>query len=371
MKIPLLDLKAEYAPIKSEILRALEQVLDSMQLYMGPNCRAFEEEFATRVGVKHAVGLSSGTDALLLAFLALGIKAGDEVIVPSHTFIATVAPLALLGARPVFIDINPQNYTLNPDLLEPLVTERTRAVVPVHLYGQAADMDRTVEFAQRHRLCVIEDVCQAIDGEYRGKKLGSIGDIGCFSFVYTKNVKAYADAGAVTTNNADLAEKIRRLRDHGRTDKYTHPSFGLNARLGELEAAILRVQLRYNATRTEGRRNNASQLNSRLRSSGIRLPIEESFARHVYHLYVIRSAHRDALAAHLNQRGIQTGIHYPIPCHLQEACKSYPTRSGSLEQTEKASKEILSIPVYPELTSTQLQYIADAIIDFQKQPRRT
>ncbi len=370
MKIPLLDLKAEYAPIKSEILRALEEVLDGMQLYMGPNCRAFEEEFANSIGVRHAIGLSSGTDALLLAFMALGIKPDDEVIVPSHTFVATVAPLAFLGARPVFIDINPHNYTLNPDLLGALVTERTRAVVPVHLYGHAADMDRIVEFAQRHRLWVIEDVCQAVAGECRGKKLGSIGDIGCFSFVYTKNMKAYADAGAVTTNNDDLAEKIRRLRDHGRTDKYTHPSFGLNARLGELEAAILRIQLRHNEKRTEGRRDHASQLNSQLRNSGIGLPIEESYARHVYHLYVVRSAHRDELAAHLNERGIQTGIHYPIPCHLQGACRPYSRRSGSLPQTEKAAKEILSIPVYPELTSTQVQYIADAIIDFQRQPRR-
>jgi dTDP-4-amino-4,6-dideoxygalactose transaminase len=227
-------------------------------------------------------------------------------------------------------------------------------------------MDRVLQFARRHGLWVVEDVCQAVAAEYRGKKLGSIGDIGCFSFVYTKNMKAYADAGALTTNNSELAERIRRLRDHGRTDKYTHPSFGLNARLGELEAAILRIQLRHNAVRTEGRRNNASRLNERFRDCELGLPIEESYGRHVYHLYVVRSARRDALAAHLSEHGIQTGIHYPIPCHLQQACAAFSKARNSLPHTERAANEILSIPIYPELTPSQLDCIADAIIAFDK-----
>jgi dTDP-4-amino-4,6-dideoxygalactose transaminase len=363
--IPLQDLKAEYAPIKAEVMKALEAVLDGMQLYLGPNVSALEEEFASYIGVRHAIGTSSGTDALWLAYHSLGVKPGDEVLVPSHTFIATVAPLAMLGARPVFIDIDPESFNMDPALLEAALTERTRGIVAVHLYGQPVDMDPVVEIARKHGLWVVEDAAQAVGSEFKGRKVGTLADIACFSFVYTKNVKAYGDAGMVTTSSDAVADQIRRVRDHGRADKYTHPVFGVNARLGELEAAILRVQMKYVDERTEGRRKNAASFSEQLGGlSGLVVPKESSFGKHVYHLYVVRSPRRDALATYLRDQGIHTGIHYPVPCHLQEASASFGFGRGSLPNTERAADEILSLPVYPEMTRTQVDRVVRAVREF-------
>jgi len=361
VNIPLQDLRAEYRPIKHEVMQAIEQVLDDMTLYLGPNVREFEREFAAYIGTRHAVGVSSGTDALLLAYMALGVQPGDEVIVPSHTFIATVAPLSFLGARPVFVDIDPVTFTIDPARLEAALTPRTRGVVPVHLYGQAADMDPILAFARAHGLWVAEDAAQAVGADYRGRKLGAFGEAGCFSFIFTKNLRAYGDAGMITTDDDALAERVRRLRDHGRTDKYTHPSHGLNARLNEIPAAILRVQMRYHEERTRARQANARSLDEGLRGAGVAIPAVRPGARHVYHLYVVRSAGRDALATQLAERGIQTGVHYPIPCHLQGACRAWSAGKGSLPHTERAADEILTLPVYPELTREQLDYLIDAV----------
>ncbi len=364
MHIPLQDLKAEFRPIKSEIMRAIEDVLDGMTLYMGPNHTAFEREFAGYIGVRHAIGVSSGTDALLLAYLALGVQPGDEIIAPSHTFIATVAPLAFLGARPIFVDIDPLTYTLDPAQLQRALTPRTRGIVPVHLYGQAAHMDAVLQFALEHGLWVLEDAAQAVGADYRGRKLGGLGNAGCFSFVFTKNLRAYGNAGLVTTNDDDLADRIRRLRDHGRSDKYTHPEHGLNARLDEIPAAILRVQMRYLERRLEQRGENARFLTGRIGGGGIETPVEAGHGKHTYHLYVIRSPQRNELAAYLGERGIQTGIHYPIPCHLQGACLDSSRAPESLPETERAAAEILTLPIYPELTCEQLQYIADSVLEW-------
>lgn len=364
MKIPLRDLKAEYQTVKGEVQEAVGKVLEGMTLYMGPNIRALEAEFAAYAGARHAVGASSGTDAILLALMALGVKPGDEVIVPSHTFIASVAPIVFLGGTPVFVDIDPGTYNLDPALLPGLLTRRTKGVLAVHLYGQPAEMDPILDFARRHGLWVIEDACQAVGAEYRGRRVGRLGDAGCFSFVYTKNLTGYGDAGIVTTDDSRLAGLLQMLCDHGRADKYRHEVFGLNARLGEIEAAILRVQMKHQEARTEARRRNARYLGELLRGAGVAAPAAPGHVRHVYHQYVIRSARRDALAAHLNRLGVQTGIHYPIPCHLQTPCAPFTSGKGHLPHTEKAAEEILSLPVYPELTQEQLEYLGEAVASF-------
>ena len=366
MKIPLRDLKAEYQTVKGEVQEAVGKVLEGMTLYMGPNIRALEAEFAAYAGARHAVGASSGTDAILLALMALGVKAGDEVIVPSHTFIASVAPIVLLGGTPVFVDIDPGTYNLDPGLLPGLLTKRTKGILAVHLYGQPAEMDPILDFARRRGLWGVEDACQAVGAEYRGRRVGRLGDMGCFSFVYTKNLTGYGDAGIVTTDDSRLAGLLQMLCDHGRADKYRHEVFGLNARLGEIEAAILRVQMKHQEARTEARRRNARYLGELLRTAGFVAPVEMSHVRHVYHQYVIRSSRRDALAAHLGRLGVQTGIHYPIPCHLQTPCAPFTSGKGHLPHTERAAGEILSLPVYPELTQEQLEYMGEAVASFPR-----
>lgn len=362
--IPFLDLKAEYQSQKSEVLAAIEQVLDTMQLHNGPETRALEEEFAAYCGARHAVAVGSGTDALLLTYAALGLGPGDEVIVPSHTFIATVAPLAFLGATPVFVDIDPLLYTMDPEHVQAAVTLRTKAIVPVHLYGQPADMAGIQEIALRHGLAVVEDACQAVGASYQGRPVGSLGDAAAFSFVFTKNLKGYGDGGMVTTGRDDLAEQVRRLRDHGRTGKYEHPAFGLNCRMDEIQAAIVRIALRRLDERTARRREIARRYTQALRGTSLLPPAERDDVRHVYHLYVLRSQHRDELAAHLQEAGIATGVHYPIPCHAQEACRTAGYRPVSLPQTEQTAREILSLPVYPELTDAQVDRIVGEVTAF-------
>jgi len=362
--IPFLDLKAEYQSQRAEVLAAIEQVLDSMQLHNGPETRALEEEFAAYCGARHAVAVGSGTDALLLTYAALGLGAGDEVIVPSHTFIATVAPLAFLGATPVFVDIDPVLFTMDPERVQAAVTPRTKAIVPVHLYGQPADMAAIQEISRRHGLAVVEDACQAVGASYQGQSVGSLGDAAAFSFVFTKNLKGYGDGGIITTDRDDLAEQVRRLRDHGRAGKYEHPMFGLNCRMDEIQAAIVRIALRRLEERTERRRQIAWRYTQALHGTEFLPPAEREAVRHVYHLYVLRSRRRDELAAHLNEAGIATGIHYPIPCHLQEACRTAGYDPVSLPETEQTAREILSLPVYPELTDEQVDRIVGAVAAF-------
>lgn len=368
VNIPFLDLKAEFHEQKKEILAAVDAVLEGMQLHNGPNVAALEEEFADYCDVSHAIGVGSGTEALLLAYVAAGINWGDEVIVPSHTFIATVAPLGFLGARPVFVDIDPDTYELDPKQVEKRIGRRTRAVVPVHLYGHPADMTSITDIARRYGLAVIEDACQAVGARWHGKPVGALGDIGCFSFVFTKNLKGYGDAGMITTNDDALAEHVRLLRDHGRTSKYTHSIFGLNCRLDEVQAAIIRVQMRLQEKRTERRRVIARRYTEAFAGSGLVTPVESVQARHVYHLYVVRVPEalggRDAMAEWLKENGVATGVHYPIPCHLQEPCARYGFKPGSLPITEDYVDEILSLPVYPELTDAQVDWSIEKTLEF-------
>jgi dTDP-4-amino-4,6-dideoxygalactose transaminase len=362
-RIPLLDLRAEYEPLKERILAVIAEVLDGMQLYQGRYVKELEERFAAYCGTRYAVGVGSGTEALMLALWASGIGPGDEVIVPSLTFIATPAAVAFLGARPVFVDVDPETCTMDARQAEAAVTPRTKAIVPVHLYGQTADMELIIALARRRGLPVIEDACQAVGAEYGGRRAGSLGDAAAFSFVFTKNLKAYGDAGMVTTDDEALARRIAMLRDHGRADKYAHPVLGLNCRLDEIQAAIVCLKMDYIEGWTEGRRRNAAFYNRALAGSGLGLPYERAGGRHVYHQYVVRSPGRDALARHLSERGVATGVHYPLPCHLQEWCLPYGDGPGSLPVSEALSREVLSLPVYPELTADQRERVASAVME--------
>jgi len=362
--IPLLDLRAEYEPLKERILAVIAEVLDGMQLYQGRYVKELEERFAAYCGTRYAIGVGSGTEALMLALWACGVGPGDEVIVPSLTFIATPAAAAFLGARPVFVDVEPDTCTMDVRQAEAAVTRRTKAIVPVHLYGQTADMEPIVALARRRGLRVIEDACQAVGAEYGDRRAGSLGDAAAFSFVFTKNLKAYGDAGMVTTDDEALARRVAMLRDHGRADKYTHPILGLNCRLDEIQAAIVCLKMDYVEAWTEGRRRNAGFYSRTLTGSGLGLPHERPGGRHVYHQYVVRSARREALARHLAERGIATGVHYPVPCHLQEWCLSYGGGPGSLPVSEALSQEVLSLPVYPELTAGQRERVVSAVMEF-------
>lgn len=300
----------------------------------------------------------------MLALWAGGVGTGDEVIVPSLTFIATPAAVAFLGARPVFVDVDPETYTMSVSQVRAAITPRTRAIVPVHLYGQTAEMEPIVSLGRSLGLRVIEDACQAVGAEYGGRRAGSLADAAAFSFVFTKNLKAYGDAGMVTTSDEALAHRIAMLRDHGRADKYSHPVLGLNCRLDEIHAAVLCVKLDHIEEWNEGRRRNAALYNEALAGSGLDLPHERPSGRHVYHQYVVRSPRRDDLARYLSDRGIATGVHYPIPCHLQEWCLPYGHGPGSLPESEALSREVLSLPVYPELTTDQRERIVSAVLQF-------
>lgn len=369
MSIPLVDLRAEYEPLKDEIRRSFDDILESMYLFLGENVQAFEQEFADFCGTDFAVGVGSGTEALHLALLALGVGDGDEVITVSHTFIATVEAISYVGARPVFVDIDPQTYLLDISQIESKITESTRAIIPVHLYGQVVDMDPLFEIAKRHELKIVEDACQAHGAEYKGKRAGSIGDLGCFSFYFSKNLGAYGEGGMVVSNDGQLTDKLRLLRNHGQESKYRHKMIGLNSRIDELQAAILRIKLKRLAESNEKRRQNASLYNSLLQDVDLVTPHEADYGKHVYHLYVVRAKDRDGLRQWLDDRGIQTGIHYPIPCHLQEACLAYGCTLGDLPITEEVASQVLSLPMYPELRREQIEMIVQAIREFEEQDR--
>jgi dTDP-4-amino-4,6-dideoxygalactose transaminase len=361
MKIPLVDLKAQYATVKDEIDAAIQRVVSSSSFILGDEVADFEQAFARYVGAKGAVGVASGTAALHLALLACGVGPGAEVITTAHTFIATAEAISHTGARPVFVDIDPQTYNIDPERVQAAITPRTRAILPVHLYGQPAEMKSLWDIAQQSNLWVIEDAAQAHGAKFNGQPCGSMSHLACFSFYPGKNLGAYGDAGAVVGNDESLLEKLRRLRDHGRITKYQHDELGFGERMDAMQAAILGAKLPYLDAWTEARRAHARLYKELLAPSHVVTPHESSDVRHVYHLYVIRSARRDALLAHLNQQGIGAAIHYPIPLHRQPAYLKLGYGDESLPVTEKVADEVLSLPMYPELSDEQIVYVVEAV----------
>jgi dTDP-4-amino-4,6-dideoxygalactose transaminase len=361
MKIPLVDLQAEYHSIKPEIMAAIEGVLENMQLFLGPQSQMFEHEFAEYCGCRFGVGISTGTDALILALRACDIGPGDEVITVANTFIATVEAIALVGATPVFVDIDPDTYTMDWRQLGQVLTPQTKAIIPVHLYGHPVDMQPVLDFARLHGLRVIEDASQAHGATYRGRRVGGIGDIGCFSLYYSKNLGAYGEAGICVTNDAKLAESIRKYRDHGSLIRYQHEIIGVNARLDEIQAAILRVKLPYLEQWNTARQNHAKFYSEHLQGIAQAIPLVQPWATHVFYVYVIQVQDRDHFRKVLEQEGIATGVHYPIPVHLQPACARYGYVRGTLPVTETVTERIVSLPMYPELHSEQLQMVVNAV----------
>jgi dTDP-4-amino-4,6-dideoxygalactose transaminase len=359
--IPFVDLKAQYAGIKDEVNVAIQGILESCQFTLGSEVVAFEEEFATYCQAQYGIGVNTGTSALHLALLAAGIGPGDEVITVPFTFVATVAAIYYTGATPVFVDINPRTFTIDVKAIESAITERTKAILPVHLYGQPADMDPILEIAKRHGLVVIEDAAQAHGAEYKGKRVGSIGDMGCFSFYPGKNLGAYGEGGMVVTSNAEYTRTIRMLRDWGAEQKYHHVLKGYNFRLEGIQGAVLRVKLRHLEKWTEARRAVAAHYDELLSDSGVQTPEAMSYARHVYHVYAIRTQQRSEWQQALQAKGIQTGIHYPIPVHLLPAYADLGYSKGDFPHAEQAANEVLSLPMFAELSRDQCQEVCEAV----------
>jgi dTDP-4-amino-4,6-dideoxygalactose transaminase len=359
--IPFVDLKAQYLSIKEEIDPAVINVLESTQFVLGSEVTAFEQEFADYCQANEAIAVNTGTSALHLALLAAGIGPGDEVITVPFTFVATVAAICYTGATPVFVDIDPVSYTMDATQIEQAITPKTKAILPVHLYGQPADMEPILEIARRHGLVVIEDAAQAHRAEYKGQRVGSIGDIGCFSFYPGKNLGAYGEGGAVVTSNPEYAKTMRMLRDWGQERRYHHVLKGYNYRMDGVQGAILRVKLRHLDKWTEARRSHAAQYDKLLADSGVKTPTAMPYSHHVYHVYPVRLSNREAIQQQLNERGIQTGIHYPIPVHLQVAYADLGYKAGDFPQSELAAAEVLSLPMYPELTPTQVSTVAEGL----------
>jgi dTDP-4-amino-4,6-dideoxygalactose transaminase len=364
MEVPLVDLAAQYRSIQLEVDAAIQRVLDRTSFILGDEVSTFESAFAAYVQVDGAVGVSSGTAAIELSLRAIGLKPGEEVITTAHTFIATAEAITNAGGSPVFADIDPATFNLDPNQVESLVTERTRAILPVHLYGQPAEMPALMEIAQRRGVYLIEDAAQAVGAEIDGRRCGSIGHLACFSFYPGKNLGAYGDAGAVTGGDADLLARIRRMRDHGRTTKYEHVEVGYAERIDALQAAVLAAKLPHLEAWTEARRSHARRYGELLAGGPVQPPFERAGVRHVYHLYVVRTSRRDALLEHLKANGVAAGIHYPIPLHRQPAYASLGYGELSLPETERAAAEVVSLPMYPELTDEQLQHIAACVRSF-------
>lgn len=362
--IPLVDLTAQYHSIKEEIDTAVHATLESGHFILGPAVSKFEENIAEYLGVAHAIGLASGTDALVLALRALDIGAGDEVIVPAYTFFATAGTVMSVGAKPVFVDIDPVSYEMDVTQLKDRVTSATKAIIPVHLYGQPADMDPILEFARSRGLKVIEDNAQAFGATYRGRKTGSIGNIGCLSFFPTKNLGAYGDGGMVVTNDDTLAERMRMLRTHGWKKKYYSEEVGYNSRLDALQAAILQVKFPYVDGWNQKRRAIAHRYSEQLAPLGVVVPIECDWGKHVYHLYIIRSSQRGEFQTFLKQRGIATEVYYPLPPHLSTPCCKLGYKEGDFPHAERASRETLALPLYPELTQAQQDEVIAAVREF-------
>jgi dTDP-4-amino-4,6-dideoxygalactose transaminase len=360
-KLPLVDLKAQHAAIAAEVRAAIERVMGNADFILGADVAAFEEEFAGYCEAQHAVGVDSGISALELGMRGLGIGPGDEVITPAGSFIASSSAISFTGATPVWVDIDPHTYNLDPDGLEAAITPRTKAIMAVHLYGQPADMDRILAVAGRHGLPVIEDACQSHGARYRGRRTGSMGTFAAFSFYPSKNLGAYGDAGALTTNDSQLAEKVRTMRNYGQRARYEHVHLAWNRRLDTIQAAILRVKLRHLDAWNESRRRIASMYDELLAGTNAGLPHSLPDVEHVYHLYVIQVDERERVRAELESRGIGTGIHYPVPIHLQPAYRSAGFGPGSFRITEAAAERVLSLPMYPELTDADVRRVAGAV----------
>jgi dTDP-4-amino-4,6-dideoxygalactose transaminase len=361
--IPFLDLKAQYRQIKLEVDAALARVIDSAQFVLGPEVAAFEERFAAYCGGKYCIALNSGTSALHLALLVAGIGPGDEVITVSMTFVATSAAVLYCGAKPVFVDVDPDTWTMDPNLIEAAVTPQTKAILPVHLHGLMADMDPIMEVARRHGLVVIEDAAQSHGAEYKGRGAGSIGDVGCFSFYPGKNLGAYGEGGAAVTDDPELARRIALLRDWGQRTKYKHVVPGFNYRMDAIQGAVLGVKMDYIEDWTEGRRAVAAQYDQLLANGPCRWPASPPQSRHVYHVYAIRVADRDKVQKALETAGIGTGIHYPIPVHLQRAYSDLGHQRGDLPITEALAEEFLSLPIYAELQPDQ---VAEVVVELKR-----
>jgi len=368
MNVPLLDLQAQYAPLRDEILAAIARVCDSQRFIMGPEIDALEHELAALLDIRHAIAVSSGTDALLLALMTLDVKAGDEVITTPFSFFATAGCVVRVGARPVLVDIDPQTFNVDPALVAAAINPRTRAIMPVHLFGASADMDEIMAAADRAGIAVIEDAAQAIGATYRSRPVGGIGALGCFSFFPSKNLGAFGDAGLVTTNDDALAAKARLLRTHGMKPKYYHHLVGGNFRMDALQAAVLRVKAPHLDGWTEGRRRNAARYRALFRDAGlegaIAVPADPADRRHIYNQFVIRTPERDGLKRHLDEQGIGNEIYYPVPFHLQPCFADLGCRPGALPHAERAAVESLAIPIYGELTDAQQRAVVSTIAEF-------
>jgi dTDP-4-amino-4,6-dideoxygalactose transaminase len=359
--IPFVDLKTQYNSIKDEVNAAVLKVLDSTQFVLGDEVATFEREFAAYCEADHAIAVNTGTSALHLALLAAGIGPGDEVITIPFTFIATTAAISYTGATPVFVDIDPVSYTMDVSQIEAAITAKTKAILPVHLYGQPADLDPILEIARRHNLVVIEDAAQAHGARYKGKRVGGLADIGCFSFYPGKNLGAYGEGGGVVTNNPEYDRKIRMLRDWGQEKRYHHVVLGYNYRMDGIQGGILRVKLRYLDGWTAARQAHAAQYDQLLSDTGLKTPVVMPYAQHVYHVYALRTPNRAQLQEQLAAKGIQTGIHYPIPVHLQQAYAELGYKAGDFPHSERAAAEVLSLPMYAELTSEQVDAVCESI----------
>ena len=366
MNIPMVDLVTQYHRIKKEIDRAVKDVLESGRFIMGPMVATFEEKMASYCGVKYGIACASGTDALMMALMSIGINPGDEVITTPFTFVATAEVIALLGAKPVYVDIEPDTYLIDPDKIEEAITPRTKAIIPVHLYGQSADMDKINTIAKKHKLVVIEDACQAVGATYKEKKVCALGDIACLSFFPSKNLGAFGDGGMVLTSDETLAGKLRMIRNHGSEKRYHHAVLGLNSRLDALQAAILTVKLRYLDEWNEARKDRAALYSELLKDTNVITPVTKDTNGHVFHQYSIRVKNRDELQKYLQQSGIATAIHYPVPLHLQPAFQELKQEKKRFPIAEKTAQEIISLPMYPELKEETIEFIVRKIIEFTK-----
>lgn len=358
IKVPFLDLKSHHLPMMNEINLAIQEVIERSAFAGGPFVAAFEQDFAAYCDVPYALGVGSGTEALWLSLLACGVGPGDEVITVPTTFMATAEAITYSGARPVFVDVDERTYTMSPEALQSVLTTKTKAIIPVHLFGQPADMDPIVEFAREQGLYVIEDACQAHGAEYKGRRVGTLGDTACFSFYPGKNLGAFGEAGAIVTGSAELHEKISILRDHGQVRKYFHSVVGWNCRMDGIQGAVLRIKLRYLEAGNQRRRTHAAYYDAALSEvEGIVTPAQTSRVRHVYHVYAIRVSDREEVMKRLADQGIATGIHYPVPVHLQEAYRSLGHERGAFPIAERCAAEFVSLPMFPELTAAQLEIV--------------
>jgi dTDP-4-amino-4,6-dideoxygalactose transaminase len=362
IKVPFLDLKSHHAPLRDEFAGAIQEVIGEGAFAGGPFVARFEVDFATYCDCQHAIGVGSGTEALWLSLLALGVGPGDEVITVPNTFMATAEAISYSGARPVFVDVDERTYTMDPAALEEAITAKTKAIVPVHLFGQPADMDPILEVARQHGLFVVEDACQAHGALYKGRRVGTLADAACFSFYPGKNLGAFGEAGAIVTCNDELQKKIRILRDHGQIRKYHHTMVGWNCRMDGIQAAVLRIKLRHLETSNELRRSHAAHYDEGFNSfDGVVTPVHAAHVRHVYHLYAIRVKNRDEVIRLLAEQGIGSGVHYPVPIHLQEAYLGLGYQQGAFPITERCAAEFMSLPMFPELDPQQLDMVVASV----------